>query len=513
MIKTTRACLLLPLLLMACQGPQKQASTPRTLLTSPQTTSSPTVQVNGQPLASGVTLNPGDTITIRLPAAPPVVVTPPAPDPVPPVVITPPPAPIPVPPTPNVAGTWAPLATEGKTFTLSNPSRVRYGLDDTWNIKDNLVGTLTCGNGVFGDPSIGNTKVCELFVPTVEEAKSAPPVVYDPPLVITKGGTYSGRWASTNPDIPAVTIKTSEPVVLENCAVRGPSHLISARWVHARLTVRNCLGEDTSDETAKRFIVAEGAVSLVVQGNTLQRTGGIYLNGMDTLAAENKLEVTNNRAYNINGLKTNGKEYVQFLQLNHVRGQSGLIAWNRVENQPGESAAEDVINLFDTSGKPGAPISIRNNLIIGAYGTPPESGYSGGGIMLGDGDGAELEAVGNTVIETSNYGVASAGGKNILIAKNTVLGLGKLNDGTILDANPDAGIYARNYSKNAAYDPKTVKVADNVVGWARPKPAKPDARWDYSLTAGTGVDNNAVVPTAELIAQAVRNWETAYAAR
>lgn len=498
MTKTFRACLLLPLLLMACQSPQKQASTPRPLLTQNVTTSSPTVQVNSQPLASGVTLNPGDTITITLPATPPVVVTP---APVPPAPT----------PTPPPAGTWTALAKEAEKFTLPSPSTVRYGTGDAWNVREGLTGTLTCGNALFGDPAVGKTKYCQLFVPAPPAVVAPPP--FDGPLTITTGGTYSGRWESQDPAVPAVTVKTAEPVILENCAVRGPGHLISARWVHTRLTVRGCEGQDTSDETAGRFLAVEGAVALVVQNNVLHRTGGIYLNSMDTLAAENRLEITGNRAYDINGLKAGGKSYVQFLQLNHVRNQSGLIAWNRVENRPGDSAVEDVINLFDTSGKPGAPISIHNNLIIGAYGTPPESGYSGGGIMLGDGDGAELEAVGNTVIETSNYGVASAGGKNITIKGNTVLGLGRLPDGTILDANPDAGIYARNYSGSKTFDPKTINVVDNLVGWGRPKPGKPDASWNYSVTAGTSTNNRTVVPTEALIAQAVRNWEAAYAAR
>lgn len=497
------------LTLGACKPPPQdtgqvtpQPSRARTLLSqSVDAAPSPTVQVNGQPLTTGITLRPGDTITITLPSAPPVV-------------ITPPPAPLPL-PTPEPTGTWAPLATEGGSFTLATPSRVRYGLGDTWNVKDGLVGTVQCSNGVFGDPAVGKTKACELFVP--QEAAVAPPVVapqpYAAPITITKGGTYSGRWESADPSIPAVTVKTSEPVILENCAVRGPGHLISARWVQTRLTVRGCTGDDTSATVAGRFLAVEGAVALVVQDNTLNRTGGIYLNSMDRSAAENRLEITGNRAYDVSGLKKGGKDYVQFLQLNHVRGQSGLIAWNRVENRPGQSAVEDVINLYDTSGLPGKPISVRRNLIIGAYGTPPQSAYSGGGIMLGDGDGAELEAVQNTVIETSNYGIASAGGKNILIKGNAVLGLGKLNDGTILDADPDAGIYARNYSGSKTFDPSTVNVVDNTVGWGRPNTNEPGRQWDYSVSAGTATSNRSIVPTPDLIALAVREWESAYAAR
>ena len=34
------------------------------------------------------------------------------------------------------------------------------------------------------------------------------------PLVITKGGTYTGTWESTNRSTPAVTVNTSEPVTI-----------------------------------------------------------------------------------------------------------------------------------------------------------------------------------------------------------------------------------------------------------------------------------------------------------
>ena len=39
------------------------------------------------------------------------------------------------------------------------------------------------------------------------------------PLVITQGGTYGGRWVSTDPKIPAVLIDTTEPVIIQNSAI------------------------------------------------------------------------------------------------------------------------------------------------------------------------------------------------------------------------------------------------------------------------------------------------------
>ena len=46
------------------------------------------------------------------------------------------------------------------------------------------------------------------------------------PLVITHGGTYSGTWESDDRSVPAVVVKTSEPVIIENSVVRGRGDLI-----------------------------------------------------------------------------------------------------------------------------------------------------------------------------------------------------------------------------------------------------------------------------------------------
>jgi hypothetical protein len=39
-------------------------------------------------------------------------------------------------------------------------------------------------------------------------------VAYDPPLVIEEGGTYRGAWESGDPEVAAVTIATTEPVII-----------------------------------------------------------------------------------------------------------------------------------------------------------------------------------------------------------------------------------------------------------------------------------------------------------
>ncbi|WP_412027933.1 hypothetical protein [Deinococcus yunweiensis] len=470
-MKSVRALILLPLLLLACQPPPQQASTPRPLTSQAVTATAPSVSVtvNGQP----ITLNPGDTVTVTatVPPATPVVVAP-APEPV--STPTPDPAPAPTPvPTPAPAPT-----------------------------------------------------------PVPPPVVTPPAPVYSGPLVITKGGTYTGNWESLDATVPAVLVKTAEAVTIQACRVRGKGHLISAPWISAQLTVRGCSGvglnPDVATRAVGRFVHAEGAQSVVVEHNTLEHTAGIYVNALKPKASGPTVVIRFNLARDLDGRFSDGKggyqttfQRVQFAQLNAVKAPNVDIGWNRIENTPLSGHVEDVINVYASSGTAGSPIRVHDNLIRGAYGVPVTMRYSGGGIMLGDGKGSAWQvAERNTVLETSNYGVAVAGGNDMHVTGNTILGTGKLADGTLLDADPDAGGYCRNYP-NDARRALSVVWKDNVIGWGRPKVGKPDARWDFALNAPAGCTDaggnvkfgsgTSAIPDAALL-DAANAWDARAAA-
>ena len=55
-------------------------------------------------------------------------------------------------------------------------------------------------------------------------------------------------------------------------------------------------------------------------------------------------------------------------QLDKVRHLAGVeIAWNEVINEPGNSAVEDNISIYLSSGTPQSPIRIHDNFIRGAF--------------------------------------------------------------------------------------------------------------------------------------------------
>src|SRR6185436_7803111 len=93
-----------------------------------------------------------------------------------------------------------------------------------------------------------------------------------------------------------------------------------------------------------------------------------------------------------------GFDRVQFFQMGVCSGISSVeIAWNQVINEPGNSRVEDTISVYKSSGTSASPIQIHDNYLQGAYTIKPAQkntsdgqwsydwGYSGGGIMLGDG--------------------------------------------------------------------------------------------------------------------------------
>src|SRR5437867_2514428 len=101
------------------------------------------------------------------------------------------------------------------------------------------------------------------------------------PLVITHGGTYTGTWESDDANVPAVTVKTTEAVIIENSVVKGRGDLIVAGIDHTNITVRNTTGyglnPNVYGKAPGRFFEAEVFDNVVLDNNDLENTAGIYL--------------------------------------------------------------------------------------------------------------------------------------------------------------------------------------------------------------------------------------------
>lgn len=126
------------------------------------------------------------------PAPTPPAPPPPAPAPAPPAPPPPAPPPAPAPPssgTPPIASsTWDFCASEGSTCAFTGTRVVRYG--EPWNNRwseRTVSGSTPCSNSVFGDPSPGTGKRCEV---RSDGATSAPPA----PSLPTASGSATLSW-------------------------------------------------------------------------------------------------------------------------------------------------------------------------------------------------------------------------------------------------------------------------------------------------------------------------------
>ena len=281
-------------------------------------------------------------------------------------------------------------------------------------------------------------------------------------------------------------IRTAEPVVIENAELSGRFHLIMTDCQHANITVRDSIGRglnpNVTGRCPGRFLDAEDFDNVVLENNDLVGTSGIYLlNYRGDFTAAKTVRIIGNKARNIDGRKSDGKggfldfnerlrrsdgsiesgfRIVQFLQLDNVRNVPGMeIAWNEVINEPRISRVEDNINIFLSSGTVASPLLIHDNYIQGAYtikpwqGSPRDQtwdydwGYSGGGLLLGDGPSrtrdeaaAFVRAERNQVVSTTNYGIAIAAGHDIEFSHNRVVSHGALPDGRAIKAQ-NVGAY------------------------------------------------------------------------
>ncbi|MEM8872923.1 MAG: PA14 domain-containing protein [Planctomycetota bacterium] len=352
------------------------------------------------------------------------------------------------------------------------------------------------------------------------------------PSVIDRAGIYVGSYFSNDPFTPAVLINTDRPVRIERSTITSHSHLIATGnpfsnadfTADVDLEVRDNTGvglnPNVRGQTAGRFVYATNAARLNIEQNTLISTSGIWAASSDNM----EFRVVANDVLNIDGRVSDGNggydgfERRSFVQLDKVVAPGAEIAWNRVTNLPGESRVEDNINLFRSGGTAGDPIRIHRNLIDGAWPIEGEE-FFGGGILVGDNpdvgghsrDAAHAEVFRNVVLNTTNHGIAIAGGAHHRVYDNRVFSDGRTPDGTKVLQDNDVGVYVWNsygddtWADNAAWN--------NVIGVIRHDPAGVARRNDDWMPDGLDFGGNVYADVNETTESNERlAWET-YVAR
>ena len=208
-----------------------------------------------------------------------------------------------------------------------------------------------------------------------------------------------------------------------------------------------------------RALDLSGYTSISITNCQFIGTAGIFIQA----SSGSTIRILNNRVTNV--LRTKDMDYAQFVQISGLDGSNlpktpvvidCQISGNTVVNEPGKCDVEDNINLIAVQGTRDTPIIVYRNSITGAY--PADlsdkslNDYSGGGIIC-DRGACWVAIRKNTVTETTNYGIAIAGGCNNSIYQNLVTAKAARN----------VGIYRNN---QYTPDPFTGNVVDrNFVNW------------------------------------------------
>jgi hypothetical protein len=315
-------------------------------------------------------------------------------------------------------------------------------------------------------------------------------IAWSGPIIITQGGTYSGNWRSTDPHTAAVTVATTEPVLIENSFVTGPSDLINDPYWGNNLTVKNVVGVGTNPNISGQpygmFVDAQNPALLDVENCYFENVHyGIWVRGYaGNRDGTQTITILNNRSRNLLGLVSDGNggflpgnqywAWSHAIQLSNVFLVPGIrIGWNELINYPYRSLVNEVINLYDAGGTDASPAQIHDNFIEGAYPYDPAvNSYNGGGITT---DGSSSDTVAsapsfnhvynNQVIGTVNMGIEFGAGHDNLAWNNTVISSGLLPNGAKIPAqNVGLTIYDV-YGNRARGTMYNNDMHGNTVGW------------------------------------------------
>lgn len=356
------------------------------------------------------------------------------------------------------------------------------GQECTWQSSQPSVLT-SLGGGQFQGTAAGTAQVSvNCGSSTATASVTVTPQQASGPIQITSGGTYSGNWTSTDPKTPAVTIKTDEPVVLQDSTIssRGALITVSGASTGANVTIQNVTGTALDPQVAGdsrgAFLTATLVNSLVVKNCSMIGTSfGVKL----AAASPSILQITNNYASNLEDRASDGQggflasrpSLGHFIILNGVSASEGAeIAWNQVVQTMGQSSVEDVINIYNSQGSVGHPISVHDNYMEGASSPSVNGSNYTGTSLITDGTGtngasptAYVTFENNQVVATAGTGVGIAAGHDISATGNRVVSCGMTSSGNWYAWGANAVMIWNVYSSTQFYNNTITTTAGGMV--------------------------------------------------
>ena len=324
-------------------------------------------------------------------------------------------------------------------------------------------------------------------------------------ITISSGGTYSGCYQSTATGTPAVTINTTSAVTLSHAHIIAKGEGVVDNVSGITLTVQDSTFDQTdpgSTVNHRAMDLDASPTALTVTHNQFNQTDGIWMGG--SAFTINTLSFTDNLFNDVGRYAhpTTSNCCVQAIQLDHVTAPSGVIQYNKMVTTSGTDLYDDgdQINLYFSGGSDSShKFDISHNLVDGAYpASHTDTTYLGGGIMAADGGTGSFGHTtvhDNTVVSTTNYGVACAGGTDCHATNNVTVNDALGSDGTTTYYS-DFGI------ANSFHDTTSSDATSGSYNWLRDNTSGQQACWMSSFCSGL-----TQVSTTE--AQARTNWTNA----
>lgn len=108
--------------------------------------------------------------------------------------------------------------------------------------------------------------------------------------------------------------------------------------------------------------------------------------------------------------------------------------------------------------------------------------------MINDGGGAFVEAVRNSVVSTTNYGIAIVGGHSSGIWRNQVVNDGRADDGR--PVGPEYAVGLAVWDAGGSGDVRAVAADRNLVGWVHGSDLTRNDWWTPACDPATACDHN-----------------------
>ena len=374
-----------------------------------------------------------------------------------------------------------------------------------------------------------NFKFSKLFLLTALISTTAHATVFQKPIIVDdayikqNGNVIVGNFEG-NIKQPAITINTTQSVIITNSVLQGPGDLIQALTVPANITVTNTTGTGTNPNVRGVqkgiFLHVFSFTNINMQNNNINNTRlGFFCKayaGNNT--ASNSILIERNLFTNMDARPSDGKgsyettgQYNgQAIHLGNVFSVPGIdIGWNEIINTAQQSSTGSLIEINESSGTAASPMLIHDNFISGAFPTyPGKDLFDFGGILVNGTpeDNASttssfITISANYVVATANYGIALVAGHDILIENNRVVSSGYLPDGVTFYPMSNYGDPAGAINENLFSLPSSIffnnVVSNNVLGLIKNNGKNQPQRSDWQLSGQGGAvkGNTSFSPT------------------